>query len=129
MLSSYVCGGTLVLWHWINFHLVSICLISEEETDDIKVSKQLEIEGVQAAESGEIESALNLFSRAIQNTPQRASGYNNRAQALRLKGDIQGKCIMLWIMIFFKKGFIYILINFYILFYGKPYCSVGQFVC
>ncbi|XP_048729716.2 tetratricopeptide repeat protein 36 homolog isoform X2 [Ostrea edulis] len=62
----------------------------EEETDDIKVSKQLEIEGVQAAESGEIESALNLFSRAIQNTPQRASGYNNRAQALRLKGDIQG---------------------------------------
>jgi Flp pilus assembly protein TadD len=67
-----------------------ICLVLEEETDDIKVSKQLELEGVQAAESGDIESALNLFSRAIQNTPERASGYNNRAQALRLKGDVQG---------------------------------------
>ncbi|XP_062577848.1 tetratricopeptide repeat protein 36-like [Saccostrea cucullata] len=63
---------------------------TEEETDEIKVSKQLEIEGVQAAESGDIETALNSFSRAIQNTPQRASGYNNRAQALRLKGDVQG---------------------------------------
>ncbi|XP_062614638.1 tetratricopeptide repeat protein 36-like [Saccostrea cucullata] len=62
---------------------------TEEETDEIKVSKQLEIEGVQAAESGDIETALNSFSRAIQNTPQRASGYNNRAQALRLKGDVQ----------------------------------------
>lgn len=62
----------------------------EEETVDIKVSKQLEVQGVQAAESGDVEAALNLFSQAIGNTPQRASGYNNRAQALRLKGDVLG---------------------------------------
>lgn len=66
---------------------------SEEETVDIKVSKQLEAQGVQAAESGDVEAALNLFSQAIGNTPQRASGYNNRAQALRLKGDVLGKIV------------------------------------
>jgi len=33
---------------------------------------------------------LELFSQAIQVAPDRASGYNNRAQALRLKGDVEG---------------------------------------
>lgn len=60
---------------------------------DVTVSKQLEVQGVQAAESGDVEAALNLFSQAIGNTPQRASGYNNRAQALRLKGDVLGEIL------------------------------------
>ena len=46
---------------------------------------------MKAAESGDILTALEFFSQAVQIAPDRASGYNNRAQALRLKGDIQGK--------------------------------------
>lgn len=56
-------------------------------------SKQLEVQGVQAAETGDLEAALTLFSQAIGRTPQRASGYNNRAQALRLKGDVLGMSV------------------------------------
>lgn len=40
--------------------------------------------GVRAAESGDMEQALVLFTEAIDLLPERASGYNNRAQALRL---------------------------------------------
>ena len=38
-------------------------------------------------------TALEFFNQAIQVAPERASGYNNRAQALRLKGDVQGNRI------------------------------------
>lgn len=48
--------------------------------------------GVSAAETGDLQTALQLFSQAIQILPQRASAYNNRAQALRLKGDRAGMC-------------------------------------
>lgn len=48
--------------------------------------------GVSAAETGDLQTALQLFSQAIQILPQRASAYNNRAQALRLKGDTAGMC-------------------------------------
>lgn len=65
----------------------------EEETEDVKFSKQLEVQGVQAAETGDLEAALTFFSQAIGRTPQRASGYNNRAQALRLKGDVLGMSV------------------------------------
>ena len=63
----------------------------EEETEEVIESKRLEKEGVHAAESGDIMAALEFFNRAVQVAPTRASGYNNRAQALRLKGDIQSK--------------------------------------
>lgn len=59
----------------------------------MKFSKQLEVQGVQAAETGDLEAALTFFSQAIGRTPQRASGYNNRAQALRLKGDVLGMSV------------------------------------
>ncbi|KAK3104779.1 hypothetical protein FSP39_009949 [Pinctada imbricata] len=62
----------------------------EIQTPAILEAKQLELQGVQAAESGDIQQALDIFSQAIQVLPSRASGYNNRAQALRLKGDVQG---------------------------------------
>uniref|UniRef100_A0A8C8S170 Tetratricopeptide repeat protein 36 n=1 Tax=Pelusios castaneus TaxID=367368 RepID=A0A8C8S170_9SAUR len=52
--------------------------------------KDLELQGVLAAESGDVNTALERFSEAIQLLPERASGYNNRAQALRLKGDVTG---------------------------------------
>ncbi|XP_043389976.1 tetratricopeptide repeat protein 36 isoform X1 [Chelonia mydas] len=52
--------------------------------------KELELQGVLAAESGNVNMALERFSQAIWLLPERASCYNNRAQALRLKGDVAG---------------------------------------
>ncbi|KAM4566535.1 tetratricopeptide repeat protein 36 [Odontesthes bonariensis] len=70
----------------------------EELTDDdsgfdielLSQVKELEMRGVSAAEAGDLQAALQLFSQAIQILPQRASAYNNRAQALRLQGDTAG---------------------------------------
>ncbi|NWR98641.1 TTC36 protein, partial [Motacilla alba] len=53
--------------------------------------RELELQGVSAAESGDISTALERFSEAIRLLPERASGYNNRAQALRLRGDVAGE--------------------------------------
>ncbi|KAM9319170.1 tetratricopeptide repeat protein 36 [Pholidichthys leucotaenia] len=60
------------------------------DTELLKQVKELEMRGVSAAEAGDLQAALQLFSQAIRLLPQRASAYNNRAQALRLKGDTEG---------------------------------------
>ncbi|KAF7218740.1 tetratricopeptide repeat protein 36 [Nothobranchius furzeri] len=60
------------------------------DTELLKQVKELEMRGVTAAEAGDLQAALQLFSRAIQILPQRGSAYNNRAQALRLLGDTAG---------------------------------------
>ncbi|NXT93749.1 TTC36 protein, partial [Anhinga rufa] len=52
--------------------------------------RELELQGVSAAESGDVGTALERFGEAIRLLPERASGYNNRAQALRLRGDVAG---------------------------------------
>ncbi|NXX51231.1 TTC36 protein, partial [Tricholaema leucomelas] len=52
--------------------------------------RDLELQGVTAAESGDVRTALERFGEAVRLLPERASGYNNRAQALRLRGDIAG---------------------------------------
>ncbi|XP_052324703.1 tetratricopeptide repeat protein 36 isoform X3 [Oncorhynchus keta] len=52
--------------------------------------KELEMEGVAAAEAGDLPTALEWFSQAIDTLPQRASGYNNRAQTRRLQEDTEG---------------------------------------
>ncbi|KAJ7305365.1 hypothetical protein JRQ81_011308 [Phrynocephalus forsythii] len=54
----------------------------------VEEAKRLEIEGVRAAEARNLDGALESFGRAIQLLPERASAYNNRAQAFRLKGDV-----------------------------------------
>ncbi|XP_060574585.1 tetratricopeptide repeat protein 36 homolog [Ruditapes philippinarum] len=64
--------------------------IPEVETDEVKEAKRLEIEGVKAAESGNIDKALELLNQAVTIAPDHASSYNNRAQALRLHGDVSG---------------------------------------
>ncbi|XP_076057471.1 tetratricopeptide repeat protein 36 isoform X2 [Oratosquilla oratoria] len=51
-------------------------------------AKALEVEGVRLAEAGDVDEALVKFGAAIAIAPNRASGYNNRAQALRLQGKI-----------------------------------------
>lgn len=53
--------------------------------------KQLELDGVEAAEKGDVAAAEQLFTEVIELAPQRASGYNNRAQARRLLDNVAGK--------------------------------------
>ncbi|XP_074535203.1 tetratricopeptide repeat protein 36 [Halichoeres trimaculatus] len=60
------------------------------DTELLKQVKELEMQGVTAAEAGDLQAALRLFSQAIQILPRRASAYNNRAQALRLQGNTAG---------------------------------------
>ncbi|XP_068274558.1 tetratricopeptide repeat protein 36 isoform X1 [Nyctibius grandis] len=52
--------------------------------------RDLELQGVSAAESGDVSTALERFGEAVRLLPERASAYNNRAQALRLRGDVAG---------------------------------------
>uniref|UniRef100_A0A8C8AGV2 Tetratricopeptide repeat protein 36 n=1 Tax=Otus sunia TaxID=257818 RepID=A0A8C8AGV2_9STRI len=75
--------------------------LDEEEEDDaqeegdgfapelLAQARDLELQGVSAAESGDVSAALERFGEAIRLLPQRASAYNNRAQALRLRGDLR----------------------------------------
>lgn len=56
-------------------------------------SKKLEEKAVKLAEAGNIEKAIEILNESIQISPRRPSGYNNRAQAYRLKGDISGELI------------------------------------
>uniref|UniRef100_A0A8D2ZH99 Tetratricopeptide repeat protein 36 n=1 Tax=Scophthalmus maximus TaxID=52904 RepID=A0A8D2ZH99_SCOMX len=60
------------------------------DTQLLRQVKELEKRGVSAAEAGDLQAALQLFSQAIQILPRRASAYNNRAQALRLQGNTAG---------------------------------------
>ncbi|XP_065594398.1 tetratricopeptide repeat protein 36 isoform X2 [Cyrtonyx montezumae] len=53
-------------------------------------ARDLELQGVSAAESGDVSAAVRRFTEAIRLLPERASAYNNRAQALRLRGDVEG---------------------------------------
>ncbi|KAL2095712.1 hypothetical protein ACEWY4_007860 [Coilia grayii] len=70
----------------------------EDLTDDDSVFdptlvsqvKQLELQGVSAAEAGDVKTALLCFDQAVQLLPGRPSAYNNRAQTRRLQGDTAG---------------------------------------
>ncbi|NXY86050.1 TTC36 protein, partial [Alcedo cyanopectus] len=75
--------------------------LDEEEEEDtqeedtfapelLEQVRDLELQGISAAESGDVSTALERFSESIRLLPERASGYNNRAQALRLRGDVAG---------------------------------------
>ncbi|NWI68825.1 TTC36 protein, partial [Todus mexicanus] len=75
--------------------------LDEEEEEDaqeedafapelLEQVRDLELQGVSAAESGDVSTALERFNESIWLLPERASGYNNRAQALRLRGDVAG---------------------------------------
>ncbi|KAG5199494.1 hypothetical protein R6Z07F_014001 [Ovis aries] len=68
----------------------------EEDEDEVfpraqlEQSKALELQAVIAAEAGDLSTALERFGQAINLLPERASAYNNRAQARRLQGDVAG---------------------------------------
>ncbi|KAI6073226.1 Tetratricopeptide repeat protein 36 [Aix galericulata] len=78
----------------VEHRLRACCLCHDtEETfapELLEQVRDLELQGVSAAESGDVSTALERFNEAIRLLPERASGYNNRAQALRLKGDVAG---------------------------------------
>ncbi|XP_068221196.1 tetratricopeptide repeat protein 36 homolog [Palaemon carinicauda] len=79
---------------------VGECVYDEDIPADLKdaddnspeghEAKAMELKGVKAAEAGDVDGAIKFFSDAITMVPSRASGYNNRAQALRLQGKIEG---------------------------------------
>jgi len=56
----------------------------EASSPEAQKSKEFEVSGVKAAEVGNIVESIQLFTKAIEICPERASGYNNRAQAFRL---------------------------------------------
>ncbi|RNA08586.1 OTU domain-containing 6B [Brachionus plicatilis] len=58
-----------------------------EANSAIDEAKSLEIEGVKAAQAGDLKKSIETFGKAIEIAPHWASSYNNRAQALRLSGD------------------------------------------
>ncbi|KAK8749666.1 hypothetical protein OTU49_015469, partial [Cherax quadricarinatus] len=60
----------------------------EEISPENEEAKNHEIKGIRAADTGDIETAVGFFNRAIEIAPARASGYNNRAQAFRLQGKV-----------------------------------------
>lgn len=60
------------------------------DADDVAKVKQLEKSGVEAAEQGDLAGAVKFFDMAIEVLPDRASGYNNRAQAKRMLHDVDG---------------------------------------
>ncbi|CAG4955857.1 unnamed protein product [Colias eurytheme] len=56
----------------------------EENSPAIEESKALCLQGVKLAETGKLEEALELMNKGIEAAPERAPGYNDRAQLLRL---------------------------------------------
>ncbi|GFQ66016.1 tetratricopeptide repeat protein 36 homolog [Trichonephila clavata] len=62
----------------------------EELTESVIEAKRLEIEAVKKAETGNVDEAIEILNQSIQMAPRRPAGYNNRAQAYRLKGNISG---------------------------------------
>lgn len=63
-----------------------------EELNEVDIeSMDLEAKAIIAAQEKRYDDALNLFGRAIEVTPARASLYNNRAQTMRLLNDDTGE--------------------------------------
>ena len=60
--------------------------INEEITVECKKAKELETLGVEKAEEGDFDGALECFNEACEICPLRSSCFNNRAQLWRLKG-------------------------------------------
>lgn len=55
----------------------------EEDSDAVQKAKDLEVQAVRVAEEGNLEDALELLTRAVNEAPNYASPYNNRAQVSR----------------------------------------------
>lgn len=65
----------------------------EENTPEVLEAIRIEAEAVSAAELKHYEVAIATFQKSIDLAPLRAAPYNNRAQAYRLMGNDEGKCL------------------------------------
>lgn len=91
---NFSSGQYLVQYFYVKLWNVIYFSDNEDEVTNAAAAKSLEVEGVKAAESGDLDTAIGLFTRAINIAPKWASGYNNRAQAYRLKGDTAGMRVL-----------------------------------
>jgi hypothetical protein len=67
---------------------VDVVDCDEENSEEILVSKKLELEGIELTEAAKFDEAAKKFDEAIKVAPNRPSPYNNRAQLRRfLKED------------------------------------------
>ena len=57
--------------------------VGDEESEEVKRAKMLEVEAVRAAEGGSLGDALEILNQAVTVAPNYASPYNNRAQVRR----------------------------------------------
>ena len=55
-------------------------VLDKDEEEVVCGVKEVELEGVRAAEGGRLEEAVELLTRAITMAPSYPSPYNNRAQ-------------------------------------------------
>ena len=55
----------------------------EEDSDAVQRAKDLEVQAVRVAEEGNLEDALEVLTRAVNEAPNYASPYNNRTQVSR----------------------------------------------
>lgn len=60
-------------------------------SDAVIEAIKYETEAIVAAQDSRYNEALNLFQKAMDVAPSRASVYNNRAQTMRLLNDDEGK--------------------------------------
>ncbi|CAG9562128.1 unnamed protein product [Danaus chrysippus] len=58
--------------------------LDDEDSEVNTEAKSLCVKGVQLAEAGKLEEALELLNRSIDIAPERAPSYNDRAQLYRL---------------------------------------------
>lgn len=69
------------------------------ESEGVKRARVLEVEAVRAAESGDLTGALEILGRAVNEAPEYASVYNNRAQVCSLIYA----CIVEWSMYYISQ--------------------------
>lgn len=91
-------GGGAELEKWD----VTECEEVEDEVPELgeisaqeKEAIEIELEAITAAEMGEYQKAVDLFSRSIELAPNRAQAFNNRAQANRLLGNSDDRKIIM----------------------------------
>lgn len=84
--------------------------IDEGNSETILSSRKLELEGVELAEAGKLEEALEKLNRSVDKSDQRPSPYNNRAQLYRFieKDDckeisVRPNAILIFCFIFVSK--------------------------
>lgn len=63
---------------------------NKELSEKHKAAEEMEYRAIELANKGQLKGSLNVLTQAIDLAPDKASCYNNRAQALQLIGNIPG---------------------------------------